>query len=107
MVIHHVFNFFLEKFMEKEALAFPKRILHSSLPDIPQENVTFADDTTMVVQNLTLTKANKLLLLYDQLLELTGLQINPLKSTYLAIGSLTAEFKSALSLLASEKSCSI
>ena len=61
VVIHHVFNFFLEKFMEKEDLAIPKRILHSSLPDIPQENVKFADDTTMVVQNLTPNQVNFLI----------------------------------------------
>ena len=58
----------------------------------------------MFVQNLTHSKAVKLLHLYDQLQELTGLQINPSKSTYLAIGSLDNEFTSMLATLASKKS---
>ena len=104
VVIHHVFNFFLEKFMEKELLAIPKRIIHNSLPDIPQENTGFADDTMQLVQNLNSEKASKLLTLYEKLQLLTGLQINPAKSTYLAIGPVSAEFKSALSMLATERS---
>ena len=63
-----------------------KQELDQTLPNIPQENVKVADDTTSFVKNLTPEITNKLLCLYDKLKILTGLQINPSKSTYFTIG---------------------
>ena len=63
-----------------------KQELDQTLPNIPQENVKVADDTTSFVKNLTPEITNKLLCLYNKLNILTGLQINPSKSTYFTIG---------------------
>ena len=78
--------------------------MDESLPNTPQENVKFADDTTLFLKNLTTEKADRLVNLYDKLKTLTGLQINPVKSNYLAIGpDLSNEFSNALTMLAAKK----
>ena len=105
LVLHHLFNFFIEKFLEQEQLAISKCVLHDSLPDIPQENISFADDTIILInQSLNLEKSHKFLGLYSKLKDLTGLEINPSKSSYFMIGENPSdEFILALPILASEK----
>ena len=105
LVLHHVFNFFLERFLEQENLTFSKQDIHESLPNIPQENLSFADDTAMLINhNLNLRKAQRLTVLYSKLKLLTGLEVNPKKSQYFLIGEqFSNDFKSALSILATFK----
>ena len=101
LLVHHLFNFFLERFLIKHDIAIYKDILHESLPPDPQENISFADDTLLLVnQNLTYNISQQLLSLYDKLKILTGLEINPRKSNFVVLGpNPLPSFCNALTLL--------
>ena len=88
--------------MEVEQVAILKSDLSNTLPNSPQENIAFADDTILFVsENLTQNIANKLIRLYEKLKILTGLEVNQTKSNYLALlENLNHNFVSALSMLA-------
>ena len=105
LVLHHIFSFFIEKFLEKEALAITNLHLHDSRPPTPIDTFCFADDTVLFInETLNVHKAEKLLDLYGKLHQLTGLAINTRKSNFLALNkNLTNEFISALSKLAIQK----
>ena len=105
LLVHHLFNFFLERFLTKHNIAICKDILHESLPPNPQENISFADDTLLLVnQNLTYVVSQQLLSLYDKLKILTGLEINPRKSNFVVIGpNPLPSFCNALTLLGTKK----
>ena len=105
LLLHHLFNFFLEKFAEIEKVSILMSDLCASLPVLPHPNIAFADDTLQIFNTSLSPKiAEKLLLLYKDLTVLTGLVINTKKSNYLLLGnSIPPNFIQALDMLASSK----
>ena len=106
LILHHLFNFFIEKLMEVEQVAILKSDLSDALPNSPQENIAFADDTILFIsENLSQSIADKFIRLYKKLKILTGLEVNPTKSNYLALSeNPNPNFLSALSMLAQPQS---
>ena len=49
LILHHLFNFFLEKFAEIEKIAILQSELNKSLPELPHPNIAFADDTLQAI----------------------------------------------------------